>query len=294
MQAQITRPALYVVATPIGNLGDITLRALEVLRAVDVVAVEDTRVTARLLHHYGIDKPLISLHRHNERHAAERMLDALRAGQAVALTSDAGTPAISDPGAVLVAAVRDAEIAVIPIPGVAAVTAAWSVAGFEGTEFYFAGFLPQRSADRRRAIRALSKYVHPLVIYEAPHRVLDTASDLVRELSGERRVVIARELTKIFENVHATTLDALAAWLAADGVRTRGEFVLIVAGAEAASSPQDEQAESLLRVLLEELPTTQASRIAARILNMPRKTLYERAVKLKDTTRDFGVRDDKD
>jgi 16S rRNA (cytidine1402-2'-O)-methyltransferase len=286
MQANFTRPALYVVATPIGNLGDITLRALDVLRAVDVVAAEDTRVTVRLLHHFGIEKPLISLHQHNERRATERLLDALRAGQAIALTSDAGTPAISDPGARLVATVRDAGFPCIPIPGVTALTTAWSVAGFEDTAFLFCGFLPKQAGERRRAIAAVARITHPLIFYEAPHRVHETATDLAHGLGGERRVVVGRELTKLFETVHATTLDALRAWFEADEVRSRGEFVLIVAGAPVESSVQGADAEALLNALLEELPSAQASRIASRVVGVPKKTLYELAVKLKNAARD--------
>jgi 16S rRNA (cytidine1402-2'-O)-methyltransferase len=281
MPENIRRPALYVVATPIGNLGDVTVRALEVLRAVDLVAAEDTRVTARLLAHYEIDKPMFAVHQHNERRAGQRVLDALQAGQAVALTTDAGTPAVSDPGGTLVAAVRSAGFAISPIPGPSALTAAWSVAGLSGTGFLFHGFLPARAGERKEVLRSLAKLTYPLVFYEAPHRALETVRDLGEELGWERTVVVGRELTKMFEEVHACTLAELQPWLAADANRQRGEFVLIVAGAQHAGVPANELGETALRVLLDELSPAQAARLAARLSGAPRALLYDLAVKLR-------------
>lgn len=281
MSDDIRRPALYVVATPIGNLADITLRALATLRSVDVIACEDTRVTARLLAHFQIEKPLLSVHQHNERKAGSRVLAALREGKAVALVSDAGTPVISDPGANLVAAVRAEDIPVVPIPGPSALAAAWSVAGFESTSFLFCGFLPARSGERRKLLQTVASLPHALVCYEAPHRVLDTVRDLAQVLGAERTVVVARELTKLFETVHACALGELDVWLQSDANRQRGEFVLMVAPA-AAQAPQHAAAQSTLRVLLEELAPAQAARLAAKLTGVPRSELYALAVKIKD------------
>jgi 16S rRNA (cytidine1402-2'-O)-methyltransferase len=267
------------VATPIGNLGDISARALAVLRFVDSVAAEDTRVTGRLLAHFGIDKPLLALHQHNERHAAARVLSLLERGQAVALTTDAGTPGMSDPGAVLVRAAREALVPVLPVPGASALAAAWSVSGFGGP-FLFQGFLPARAQERRKALAALTEAACALVFYEAPHRIVATAADLAAVLGAQRHVVIARELTKAFESIHACALGELAAWLDADANRQRGEFVLIVAGA-APAEPQHGLARAVLGGLLEELAPAQAARLAARIAGVPRGTLYEQALALK-------------
>ena len=280
MQAQIRRPALYVVATPIGNLADITVRALDTLRSVDRIAAEDTRVTARLLAHYAIDKPLLALHQHNEREASERLLRFLAAGEAVALVSDAGTPAVSDPGASLVAAARARGIDIVAVPGPSALAAAWSVAGMAQTGFVFHGFLPARGAERRKVLVSLSRLAYALVFYEAPHRVLETAVDLSEALDAERPVVVARELTKMFESVHACRLGELPAWLEADENRRRGEFVLVVGGAPP-QAPQLAFGEDVLRALLEELKPAQAARIAARISGVARSQLYEVAMKLR-------------
>lgn len=281
MSDEIRRPALYVVATPIGNLADITLRALDTLRSVDFVACEDTRVTARLLRHFQIEKPLLSLHQHNERKAGGRVLGALRDGKAVALVSDAGTPVVSDPGANLIAAVRAEGIPVHPIPGPSALAAAWSVAGLESTSFLFCGFLPTRPGERRKVLQSLASLPHALVFYEAPHRVLEAVRDLAQVLGGERTVVVARELTKLFESVHACALGELEGWLQSDDYHQRGEFVLMVDGA-AEQAPQFVAAQGTLRVLLEELAPAQAARLAAKLSGVSRSELYELAVKFKD------------
>jgi 16S rRNA (cytidine1402-2'-O)-methyltransferase len=279
MLEDLRRPALYVVATPIGNLGDISARALHVLRSVDLIAAEDTRVTGALLAHFAIDKPMLPLHQHNERRAIARVVAALDQGRAVALAADAGTPAISDPGAMLVQAVRNAGSPTIPIPGPSALAAAWSVSGLPGP-FQFHGFLPARAGERRKALVPLAQLSCALVFYEAPHRILETAHDLAQVLGGSRRIVVARELTKLFETVHECELGELAAWLQADANRQRGEFVLIVAGA-GEQPPQDALADKVLRVLIEDLSPAQAARLAARIAGVPRAALYDLAVQLR-------------
>jgi len=280
MQVEIGRSALYVVATPIGNLADITVRALDTLRAVDLVAAEDTRITSRLLAHYQIGKPMLALHQHNERQAAERLTRELAAGKAVALVADAGTPAVSDPGAAVVAAVRQQGYAVIPIPGPSAVVAAWSVAGLPPSGFVFHGFLPTRGSERRKVLESLTRYPYALVFYEAPHRILETADDLTGTLGAARHCVVLRELTKMFESIHACPLGELRAWLEEDENRRRGEFVLIVAAAEAVT-PTQAFGEEVLRVLLDELKPAQAARIAARLSGVPRDELYELAVRTR-------------
>jgi 16S rRNA (cytidine1402-2'-O)-methyltransferase len=275
-------PALYVVATPIGNLRDVTLRALAVLKSVALVAAEDTRVTAKLLDHYGIATPVIALHAHNERSASQRVLRALAAGSAVALVSDAGTPGISDPGAYVVAAARAAGHRVVPVPGASAVTAALSAAGLPDSRFLFHGFLPQRAAERRRTLEALRAVPCALVFYEAPHRIRAALADLAQTLGPARQVVIARELTKLYETIHACTLGAAVEWIAADGHRTRGEFVLVVEGA-GEKEGDGAEAQRVLEALLAELPLKQAVALAVRITGAHRNELYAAALKLKNS-----------
>jgi 16S rRNA (cytidine1402-2'-O)-methyltransferase len=274
--------ALYVVATPIGNLRDLTLRALDVLKAVDAVAAEDTRVTRHLLQHYGIDARPFSLHEHNEVQAGEKVVGLLRAGKSVALVSDAGTPAISDPGARLVRRVREAGFAIVPVPGASAVTAAVSAAGLPDSRFLFQGFLPAKRAARVRELEALRALSAALVFYEAPHRVRETLADL-----AERWVVSAGghspELTKLFETIHACRLDEALAWLDADPNRVKGEFVLVVQGAPVATQTRAEESERVLAILLRELPLKQAVQLAAEISGAKRNTLYARALEMKSS-----------
>jgi 16S rRNA (cytidine1402-2'-O)-methyltransferase len=274
---------LYVVATPIGNLGDVTLRALDVLRSVDVVAAEDTRHTRHLLDHYGIGVKLVAVHEHNERAAAEKVIGWLRAGQSVALVTDAGTPAISDPGAVLVRDVRAAGCPVVPIPGPSAVVAALSAAGIEGTAFLFRGFLPVKSEARRAAIEAHARLDFPVLFYEAPHRVKETMADLAAVLGPARRITLARELTKVFESIHECTLGEAMQWLEDDANRARGEFVLILHAAPQGAADDAQARESLrvLEVLMRELPVSQAAKLAAQITGARRNDLYETALRLK-------------
>lgn len=276
----LNMPALYVVATPLGNLADITLRAQAVLKAVDVIAAEDTRHSQRLLDAYGIRSRLVAAHEHNEQAAAEGIIGLLRGGASVALITDAGTPAISDPGARIVARVRAAGLPVVPVPGPCAAVAALSVAGFEAGGFQFVGFLPVKSAARRAALEDLRAQQAALVFYESPHRVLECVDDLVAVLEPERTLVVARELTKRFEQIASLRLEEARGWFAADADRTRGEFVLMVSGAPPREGP-DAEAERVLRLLLAEMPLKGAARLASEITGVSRNALYALGLALK-------------
>jgi 16S rRNA (cytidine1402-2'-O)-methyltransferase len=267
---------LYVVATPIGNLADASPRALETLRAADLLACEDTRTTRSLLARHGIERPAFALHAHNERAASAKLLAALREGRSVALVTDAGTPGISDPGALLVGEAHRAGIRVVPVPGPNAAVAAYSAAGFVADRFVFAGFLPAKAAARRKALQSLD-LPWPVILYEAPHRVLETVGDLVQQLGGEREIVIARELTKKFEEVARLPLAQAAAWLRAHAHRQQGEFVLVL-GPGPVKEGDAAQAGHVLEVLLGSLPASEAARLAARITGMPRNALYKLAL----------------
>jgi len=273
--------ALYVVATPIGNLRDITLRALDILAAADVVAAEDTRNTAHLLTHHGIGaNRLMAVHQHNERGAAEKVIALLRVGQSVAFVSDAGTPAVSDPGALLVQAVRAAGLRVIPIPGANAALAALSAAGLAEPHFLFYGFLPNKSAARRTALQELCGHPYTLVFYEAPHRILECVADLCAMLGGDRQIVLAREITKLFETIHTCSLRDAEAWLLSDSNQQRGEFVVLVSGAPPQAGLSLETLNTL-SLLLGELPLKQAVQLAAKITGANRSELYQRALQMK-------------
>jgi 16S rRNA (cytidine1402-2'-O)-methyltransferase len=275
--------SLYVVATPIGNLRDVTLRALDILRSADVVAAEDTRVTSKLLSHYGISTRPRALHAHNEASRSAGIIADLAAGRSVALVSDAGTPAISDPGAKLVRACADAGYRVVPIPGPNATAAAVSAAGLSAERFAFIGFLPTQAKARDDLLAAFAGLPAALVFHEAPHRVADTVAMLARALGGERTLVIAREITKTFESITRMRLDEAAQWLAGDANRSRGEFVLIVDAAaqapKADAVPAD--ADRVLRVLLDELAPARAARVGAALTGAPRDALYARALALR-------------
>lgn len=277
--------ALYVVATPIGNLRDITLRALEVLAMADVVAAEDTRNTAHLLSHHNIRaQQLIAVHQHNERGAADKIIAILQAGQSVAFVSDAGTPAVSDPGALLVQAVLAAGLRVIPIPGASALVAALSAAGLNEPHFLFYGFLPNKSAARRSALQGLQAYPYALAFYEAPHRIVECVADLCAVLGNTRRIVLAREITKLFETIHSCALQDAEAWLLSDSNQQRGEFVVLVSGAP----PQQGlslETMNILELLLAELPLKQAVQLAAQISGGSRNELYELALQIKNQTK---------
>jgi 16S rRNA (cytidine1402-2'-O)-methyltransferase len=282
-QAAVERPSLYVVATPIGNLADITLRALEVLKRVDVIAAEDTRLAQRLLRHYGITTRLMAVHEHNERSAAQKIVQLLVQGKSVALVSDAGTPAISDPGALVVAAVRNAGHAVVPLPGPNAALCALSAAGLAAPHFLFYGFLPQQAAARKRELAALKSLPYTIVFYEAPHRVVASVADIAAVLGGARAVTIARELTKIFETIHTCVLNDAPAWFAQDANRLKGEFVLLVEGAPAAVQADDGATRHALELLMRELPLKQAVKLAADITGARKNDVYAMALQMKES-----------
>jgi len=273
-----------VVATPIGNLADITLRALEVLRSVDMVCAEDTRTTAKLLRHHGIGARPKAVHAHNEARAARELVAVLGAGRDVALVTDAGTPGISDPGAVVVAAVRAAGFETVPVPGASALAAALSVSGLQGP-FAFIGFLPAKTAARRATLARWREFPHALVLYEAPHRIVECIADLAQALGADRRLVIGRELTKVYESVHECALGEARAWLEADPDRQRGEFVLIVAGAVPRDEPVPAEARRVLAALLAELPLKSAVRLAAEITGAPRNALYALALEGREAVK---------
>ncbi|MDT3707068.1 MAG: 16S rRNA (cytidine(1402)-2'-O)-methyltransferase [Thiobacillus sp.] len=278
-------PALYVVATPIGNLGDITLRALDILQRVDRVAAEDTRVSGQLLAHFNISKPLISVREHNERKAADSVVARIVAGDAVAYVSDAGTPAVSDPGARLVAAVRAAGLRVVPIPGASAVTAALSAAGVESGAWLFHGFLPPRSGARRTALQGLATLPVALVFYEAPHRIEETLADMAAVLDSRRAVTLARELTKRFETIVTLPLSDAPAWLAADPNNVRGEFVVVV-HPPMTEAAIDTEAMRVLDILQVALPPPLAAKLAAQITGRSKAELYKMSLALKPHQQD--------
>ncbi len=272
---------LYVVATPIGNLADIGLRALHVLGLVDAIACEDTRHTQQLLRAYGLERPghqLLALHQHNEAEAAQAVLQRLALGERVAHVSDAGTPAISDPGARLVQAVRSAGHRVLPLPGASSVTTLLSASGMTGEGFVFVGFLPSKAGERQQALQALAQEPRAMVLLEAPHRILALAQAL--QLLGARRVTVGRELTKQFEQIETLPAQDLFAWLTERPERQKGEFVLVVHDAPVASARGD--GERVLRCLLAELPLKTAVKLAAELSGEPRNTLYELALALKN------------
>ena len=273
---------LYVVATPIGNLRDITLRALDVLRQVDIVAAEDTRVTRLLAAHYGISAMLVSLHEHNERRRASEIVSWLAAGKRVALVSDAGTPAVSDPGAELVRAVAEAGYAIVPIPGASALIAALSASGIRAAQWMFCGFLPASAAARTKVLERLRNYPCALVFYEAPHRIRATVAALAAVLGDERTLVVAREITKRFESIHRCRLGDAAAWFAEDDNRRKGEFVLIVDAPPIAAEADANAYDATLSALLDEVPLAQAVRIAVAITGEARNRLYDRALAIKN------------
>lgn len=273
---QYPTAALYVVATPIGNVADITLRALHVLRLVDRIAAEDTRNSGQLLARYGISKPLFTVHKHNENIAAHRVVTHLRAGERVAYLSDAGTPGISDPGAKLVDVVREAGFTIVPLPGANALVTALSATGTWAKTFTFLGFLPPKAKQRATALQQLISHPHAIVFYETPHRIVETVQALTDVFDGTRRLLIARELTKLHETIHYSTLAEKLVWIAANPKQQRGEFVLIVEGATTKKSDKEKH-DVLLRTLLEELSVKGASKVAATFTGISRNALYARA-----------------
>lgn len=278
----LSKGALYIVATPIGNLGDISARAIETLASVDRIAAEDTRHSQRLLKHLGITKPLLALHEHNEREQASVLLEPLHRGATLALISDAGTPLISDPGYSLVRLAHQQGIRVVPIPGPCAAIAALSASGLPNARFIFEGFLPAKSSARRQRLEDLVSERRTLIFFEAPHRILETLADL-QSIFGERReAALAREISKTFETIRVDALSQLYAWVQADPQQQRGEIVLLVSGCLEKSelgllSPE---AEQILKILLGELSVKQASALAAKITGCSKRLLYERALQL--------------
>lgn len=278
---EVAEPTLYVVATPIGNLRDITLRALDTLKSVDAIAAEDTRVSRKLLVHFGIQAELISAHEHNEREAAQRLVALLSQGKSVALISDAGTPAVSDPGAIAVAQARAAGFRVVSIPGASAITTAIAAAGLQCASFCFQGFLPARKGEREKMLATLKVQRELQVFYEAPHRIAESVQSIAAVFGGDRRIGIARELTKLFEQVHVCRLDEAVAWLEQDENHQRGEFVLLVEGCTEAVVQEESGPQRVLEILLRELPLKQAVALAAEITGTKKNALYEKALKLK-------------
>ena len=281
-RTEVAESVLYVVATPIGNLRDITLRALDTLKSVNAIAAEDTRVSRKLLAHYGIQTDLIAAHEHNEREAAQKLVTLLSQGKSVALISDAGTPAISDPGALVVAQVRAAGFRVVSIPGASAVTTAIAAVGLHSESFCFHGFLPVRKGEREKMLTALKGQPGLQVFYEAPHRIVECIASITAVFEGDRRIGIARELTKLFEQVHVCRLDEALAWLDQNENHRRGEFVLLVEGCADAGEQDDSGPQQVLEILLQDLPLKQAVALAAEITGIKKNALYEKALKLKN------------
>lgn len=281
--AERNRGVLYVVATPIGNLEDLPPRARDTLAHVALIAAEDTRHTAKLLSHFGIRTPLVSLHDHNEAERTPGLIEKLSAGASLALVSDAGTPLVSDPGYQLVRAARAAGIRVSPVPGACALIAALSASGLPTDRFVFEGFLPQKSAARQTRLVELAGERRTLVFYESVHRLVESLGDMVQTFGGERSAVIARELTKLHESLRDGTLQALAAWAKSDSHIGKGEVVVLVAGVAPESDVRD--ADAVLAVLLEELPVKQAAALAAKLTGGKRNTLYQRALEITKTQR---------
>jgi len=270
----MSQAGLYVVATPIGNLEDISYRAVRILSEADLVAAEDTRHSALLLSHYGIKTPMKSLHEHNEEQVTARILERIEGGQAVAIISDAGTPLISDPGYRLVRAAREAGIAVYSIPGPSALTAAMSVAGLPPDRFIFEGFLPSKTPARKKKLTSLAREPRTLVFFESSHRIKATIADMSELFGPQRMAAVCRELTKKFETVHRAPLDEIASVLAADKNQVKGEFVIVVSGHEVNEDESLLDAHAMAAALLEYLPASQAARVAAKLNNVPRREVY--------------------
>lgn len=273
---------LYIVATPIGNLDDLSARAIETLKKVDVVAAEDTRHSRRLLQHLGLQKTMLALHDHNERERTDSVLDLLEKGRTIALVSDAGTPLISDPGYVLVREARLRGLVVTPIPGACALIAALSAAGLPTDRFRFEGFLPAKRGARRAALEALKHEVATLVFYESPHRILETAAEIAAAFGAEREVVFGRELTKAFETFYAGAAGEVSGQLTVDPFAVKGEFVVMVHGAtQAPEEGVNLDVDLLLRLLTAELPVKKAARMAAELTGLSKNALYQRALDIK-------------
>ncbi|ATF08977.1 rRNA small subunit methyltransferase I [Candidatus Enterovibrio altilux] len=266
---------LYIVPTPIGNLGDITRRALSILQQVDIIAAEDTRYTGRLLSHFGIMTRTLALHDHNERQKANILVKKLMTGQNIALVSDAGTPLISDPGYHLVTRCRQVGIKVVPLPGPCALITALSASGLPSDRFSFEGFLPPRSKGRKDKFTEVAQDPRTLIFYESPHRIINTLDDMLEVLGSERMVVIARELTKTYETIHGVPLGELVEWVSEDRNRIRGEIVLLIAGYRAGEDYLPLEATNAVALLAKELPLKKAVIITAKLFNVKKNTLYK-------------------
>lgn len=281
---QIPNATLYVIGTPIGNICDISLRALAILDAADVVACEDTRNTRALLNAYQLTKPLIAAHQHNEREAAQQLIARLEKGERVALVSDAGTPAVSDPGAKIVDSVRCAGYRVVPVPGPSAGITALSASGFSDDRFMFIGFLPVKNTQRLEVLQQLRKIPAALIFYEAPHRIMDMLKALNQIFEPERQIMISRELTKLFEETWRGTLSSVEEWMIADNNRSKGEFVILIEGAKAKENQEDEASKKVLSVLLEVLPVSAAVATAVKLTGKKKNHLYDLALHLKESS----------
>lgn len=278
----LEKSALYVVATPIGNLSDISLRALELLAKADVIAAEHVQNSKHLLAAHAITAKLIVLHQHNEAAVAGKIVTLLDSGKSVALITDAGTPGISDPGAIVVQRVREGGYRVVPVPGANAAICALSAAGMMNPHFLFYGFLPTKSGLRKRELTALKSHPYTVIFYEAPHRILECIADMIDIFGAQREITLARELTKLFETIHSGTLAGVLSWLQADTNQQKGEFVLLLSGAEIVDKSEiSDEARHTLICLLAELPLKQAVKLAAAITGANKNTLYQLALDLK-------------
>ena len=277
---------LYIVATPIGNLADLSQRALEVLRTVQLVAAEDTRHSARLLQAYGIDTPMLALHEHNEAQRGAILLNRIEQGERIALISDAGTPLISDPGYTLVREAHARGVPVVPVPGACAAVAALSVAGLPSSRFCFEGFLPAKGSSRRQRLEELAGETRTLIFYEAPHRIEECLADLVQVWGEARPATLARELTKTYETIIQDSLAGLLKRVRDDADQRKGEFVLVVQGAEAREETSEEQAVHALKILLEYLPVKDAAAAAAKLTGLRKNRLYDLALQLQSKSQE--------
>jgi 16S rRNA (cytidine1402-2'-O)-methyltransferase len=273
---------LYIVATPIGNLNDITYRAVETLKSVDLIASEDTRHTQGLLSHFSIEKKQFAVHQHNEKASAQKIIEYLKDGKHIALVSDAGTPNISDPGALIVKEVSAAGFEIIPIPGASAVTTAYSISGMEYTSFHFCGFLPTTSSQRMKVFESLQAQSCPMIFYEAPHRIIKTLNDMAEFFGNQHEIVVARELTKTFESIYRGEISKVKETIESDSNFQKGEFVILVAPIhhekkELLTADQ----HRILKILLNHMPTNAAVKLAVEILNINKNYLYDEALKIK-------------
>lgn len=276
-----TEAGLYIVATPIGNLDDITLRAVETLKKVDFVAAEDTRHSQRLMNHLGVTAKMMALHEHNEREKSQALIDKIKEGKSIALVSDAGTPLISDPGYFLVKLAREQGIKVVPIPGVSAVVTALSVSGLPSDRFVFEGFLPAKQGAKTKRLEAFLYESRTVIFYESPHRILDTLNVMNDVYGADRYLVVARELTKTFETIKGDGLGALCQWVESDANQQKGEFVLLLEGVADSPDASVADQDKMLTLLMAEMPIKKASKIVSELVGGNKKELYQRALEIQ-------------